>query len=63
MVKTGLPVTNYVAQFGIDPIDTSSCTVWWHSDFDATGADEHEATQLIEAFLTAGVNELRQQYG
>jgi mxaD protein len=63
MVSTALPVTNYVAEFRIDPTDQSSCTVWWSSDFDADGVDEPEAIGMIDGFLAAGVEELKRRYG
>lgn len=63
MVSTAMPVTNYVADFRIEPAGRQSSTVRWSSEFDVTSGDEADAVGMIEGFLTAGVEALRRRYG
>ena len=60
--QTTLPVSNYVAEFRVDP-DAAGSRAVWSATFDAAAGREAEAVLLVRGFLKAGLAHLEEIYG
>jgi carbon monoxide dehydrogenase subunit G len=58
-----LPVANYEATITVSPDGERSSKVEWSGDFDAAGAPENEAVQVIQGIYQAGLDNLRKMFG
>jgi mxaD protein len=62
LVETALPVSDYHAEFRIDPAGAGASTVTWSARFVANG-DERAAIDAVRPFFKAGIDALAQRYG
>lgn len=62
MQETQLPVTNYTAEFRVDPADADASTVTWSASFDVVSGDESDGVDMIRQFIRAGLESLDQRY-
>jgi catechol 2,3-dioxygenase-like lactoylglutathione lyase family enzyme len=63
MVSTGLPVANYVAEFGVEDIGDGTSKVRWRAEFTTRGENGPAAVAGIRAFLRAWLDGLAERYG
>jgi carbon monoxide dehydrogenase subunit G len=62
IVSGPLPVANYTATIRVRPVN-HGCRVTWSSDFEASGASESEAMQVIRGVYEAGFENLKKLFG
>lgn len=62
MESTPLPVRDYTGRFSAHATGGDATTVRWSADFDVTSQDEAQAVEMIQGFLDAGLDNLRQRY-
>lgn len=58
-----LPVENYTATLQVRETGGESCRVEWTGSFDPSGASEADAVRILESVYTAGLENLRKQFG
>ncbi len=58
-----LPVSNYSAKVQITPDGIDACSVDWTGTFDAKGADEETACQVVRGIYTGGIQGARKALG
>ncbi len=64
ILESPLPIANYVASLSVAPgPDSGSATVTWSSTFDAKGASDQEAAELIGGIYQAGFDSLEKMLG
>lgn len=62
MESTPLPVRDYTGRFSANAAGDDATTVRWSADFEVTSKDEARAVDMVQGFLDAGLDNLRQQY-
>lgn len=58
-----LPVANYAATVKITATGDASCSVDWSGTFDAKGADEEAASNVVRGIYTGGIQGARKALG
>lgn len=58
-----LPVANYSATVEVIPTGDAGCQVTWTGTFDARGASEDEASQIVEGIYKGGIAGARKAVG
>ena len=59
ITESPLPVANYQATIRVAEGGPDSCTIHWSSSFEAAGAPEAEAVELIEGIYRAGIDNVK----
>jgi len=62
IVKSPLPIANYVSTISVSPAADGKATVTWSSSFDANGATDEEAVNTISGIYDAGLNRLAKHF-
>ena len=62
MESTSLPVRDYVGEFRVDDSGDGTSTLTWSAQFDISAGEENEIVEMIESFLEAGVDSLKERY-
>lgn len=63
IVKSGLPVENYLSTMEIRDLGKNQCELKWSSTFEPKGVPEAEAKKIVEGVYTAGFEGLKKLYG
>ena len=63
IVKSPLPVENYVSTMKVLALGDDQCKVEWMSTFDAKGASDAEAKSAIEGIYSMGFDGLKKLFG
>jgi hypothetical protein len=64
ILSSPLPVANYTGTIRLkESADGSGCAVEWESDFQADGAPEGDAVQVIQGIYQAGFDNLKKMFG
>lgn len=58
-----LPVANYKATVAVKDQGGGAATVEWSSDFEAHGASENEAREIIRDIYVSGLDNLKRMFG
>ena len=61
IIESPLPVKNYSAQFSVTPDDDDldEINVVWSATYDANGADDKAARQVIDGIFKAGIDNIK----
>jgi mxaD protein len=62
IVKSPLPIADYVSTIRVSPAADGKATVTWSSTFDANGASDEEAINTISGIYDAGLNSLDKHF-
>ncbi len=62
IVKSPLPVSDYVSTISVSPAANGKATVTWNSTFDAKGAEDAEAVKTISGIYDAGLKNLDKHF-
>ena len=62
IVKSPLPIANYVSTIRVASADKGKATVTWSSTFDAKGVKDDEAVKAITGIYVAGLNNLDKHF-
>ena len=62
ILSSPLPVANYNSTIRLED-DGSGCKVVWESDFQAAGAPEGDAAEVIRGIYQAGFDNLKKMFG
>jgi len=63
IIDSPLPVTNYVSTICVKDDGEGNATVEWSSEFEAEGAAENEAMDVIAGIYQAGFDNLKKMFG
>ena len=63
IIDSPLPVTNYEATIRVKDDGEGNTTVEWSSEFEAEGAAENEAMDVIAGIYQAGFDNLKKMFG
>jgi len=63
IIDSPLPVTNYEATICVKDDGEGNTTVEWSSEFEAEGAAENEAMDVIAGIYQAGFDNLKKMFG
>jgi len=63
IIDSPLPVTNYEATIRVKNDGEGNTTVEWSSEFEAEGAAENEAMNVIAGIYQAGFDNLKKMFG
>jgi len=63
IIDSPLPVTNYEATIRVKNDGEGNTTVEWSSEFEAEGAAENEAMDVIAGIYQAGFDNLKKMFG
>jgi hypothetical protein len=64
ILSSPLPVANYTGTIRLkESADGSGCALEWESDFEAAGAPEGDAVQVIQGIYQAGFDNLKKMFG
>lgn len=63
IINSPLPVANYTATIRVKDEGPGKCSVEWVSDFEAAGATENEAIDVITGIYQAGFDQLKKIFG
>ena len=63
IVKSGLPVENYLSTMEVVDLSKDKCELKWSSTFEPKGVSEAEACKIIEGVYSAGFDGLKKLYG
>lgn len=63
IVAGPLPVTNYKATVSVRDEGAAAAAVEWSSDFEAHGASEEEASEIIRQIYRDGFDNLKRMFG
>ena len=62
--ESPLPISGYLARLSVRELEGgTSCEVEWSSEFEASGAPEHQAIEAIQGIYQAGFDSLRKMFG
>jgi Polyketide cyclase / dehydrase and lipid transport len=61
--SSSMPVRAYVAEFRVDAAGEGASRVGWVSDFEVTPEAGPDTAENVQAYLTAGLENLQRQYG
>jgi hypothetical protein len=59
ILDSPLPVRDYHATLRVRRDDANSCTVEWNGSFEAEGASDEEAVEIIQTIYRKGLDHLR----
>lgn len=62
MESSAMPVRDYMAEFRVQPGGDGTSTVRWTADFETTSDDPASTVDMVQGFLAAGLDSLKQQY-
>ena len=62
ILSSPLPIKDFVVELRIAENGDGTSTVGWGGHFQAASADETKMVEIIEGFLRAGLENLRQKY-
>lgn len=63
MEASPMPVRDYVAEFRVQSDTNGNSTIRWTADFETTSDDPASTVDMVQQFLTTGLDQLRRQYG
>ena len=64
ILSSPLPIANYTGTIRLkESADGSGCTLEWESDFEAAGAPEGDAVQVVQGIYQAGFDNLKKMFG
>lgn len=63
IVDSPLPVSNYVATISVKDNGDGKTTMEWSSEFEADGAAENEAMDVVAGIYQAGFDNLKKMFG
>ncbi|MEE8321011.1 MAG: SRPBCC family protein, partial [Gammaproteobacteria bacterium] len=63
IINSPLPVANYTATIRVMDDGSGNSTVEWSSEFNADGAPENDAIEVIQGIYQAGLDNLKKMFG
>lgn len=63
IIDSPFPVANYKSSLKVTENDDGKASVEWSSEFDADGAPEQDAIDVIQGVYQAGFDNLKKMYG
>jgi hypothetical protein len=63
IIDSPLPVGNYKAMIKLTEDKNGTCSISWSSDFEAVGAPERQAVQVIQGIYQQGFDNLKKMFG
>jgi hypothetical protein len=63
IVDSPLPLRDYVSTMTVRPVGDAACELTWASTFEAEGAPEDEARQIVEGVYALGFEGLKKLLG
>ena len=62
ITESPLPVSDYAATIKVEPNDKGTSTVTWSASFNAAGADDAKAVEVITGVFDGGLKALEDLY-